>query len=202
MPSRVLTRRDPPNGKKEFSNHNGFTVIELMIVVGMLAIVTALALPSYRAIMEKRQVTSGAEQISAYLSSAQLEAVKRNREVGIRCSQLAGGCDTVQLAQTEDDADLVLRTLEFAGLKADIDAVTYGVADDTDVVFDPVRGLLVQEDMVERPIEIQLSSKSDMYSLNVRVTPTGGVLMCSDKARGDRCVPGVPSCSAEPELAC
>ena len=196
MPSCALSRRDPPNGKIGFSRIAGFTVIEMMIAVAVIAIITALALPSYRALMEKRQVTSGAEQLSAFLSSAQLESVKRNHEVGIRCSQDSGGCETFQVAGGGED-ELVLRTLQFATLKSDVDGVVFGVTDDDQVVFDPVRGMLVQEDIVERPIEIRLSSRQDMYALNVQVSPTGWVLMCSDRERAGRCVPGFPSCSAD-----
>jgi len=83
MPSRALSRRDPPNGKNGFSIARGFTVIEMMIAVAVLAIITSLALPSYRAIMEKRQVTSGAERLSAFLGSVQLESIKRYENVTV-----------------------------------------------------------------------------------------------------------------------
>lgn len=201
MPSRALSRRDPPNGKKGFSTPAGFTVIEMMMVLAVIAVIISLALPSYRALIEKRQVTSGAEQLSAFLSSAQLESVKRNREVGIRCVEDSGGCETFQVVGV-GEVPLVLRTLQFATLKADVDAVVFGVPDANQVVFDPVRGMLVQRDIVERPIEIQLSSRENLYALNVQVSPTGWVLMCSDKERAERCVPGFPSCSAEPDFKC
>ena len=49
------TRRDPQKGKKEFSTHKGFTIIELMVVIAVIAIITSFALPSYRTLIEKRQ---------------------------------------------------------------------------------------------------------------------------------------------------
>ncbi|MBT8046834.1 MAG: prepilin-type N-terminal cleavage/methylation domain-containing protein, partial [Gammaproteobacteria bacterium] len=61
MTSSAQHRKDPQKGKKEFSTTKGFTLIELLIVVAVIAIITSLALPSYRTIIEKRQVTSGAE---------------------------------------------------------------------------------------------------------------------------------------------
>ena len=69
MPSQAQTRRDPQKGKKGFSTNKGFTVIELMIGIAVVAIIASLALPSYRAIIEKRQVTSAAEQLTAFLGS-------------------------------------------------------------------------------------------------------------------------------------
>ena len=83
MTTSELFRRDPPKGKKEFSANKGFTVIELMITIGVLAIIASLALPSYRAIIEKRQVTKGAEQLAAFLSQAKSQAVKLNDDVAI-----------------------------------------------------------------------------------------------------------------------
>lgn len=83
MLSCALSRGDSQKGKSGFATGKGFTVIEMMIAVGVLAILTALALPSYRMLIEKRHVTSAAEQVKAFLTSAQLEAVKRNEYVTV-----------------------------------------------------------------------------------------------------------------------
>ncbi len=52
------TRRYPQNGKNGFSKYRDFTLIELMVVIAIVAIITSFALPSYRTLIEKRQVTS------------------------------------------------------------------------------------------------------------------------------------------------
>ena len=83
MPNKAQTRRDPQKGKKEFSTNKGFTLIELMISIGVLAVVASLALPSYRSIIEKRQVTSGAEQFAAFFSTVKGQAVKRNDDIAM-----------------------------------------------------------------------------------------------------------------------
>ena len=54
-----------------------------MIVVAVVAIITSLALPSYRTLIEKRNVTSGAQQIAAFFSAAKMEAIKRNEMIAI-----------------------------------------------------------------------------------------------------------------------
>ena len=159
MPSPALKGRDPQQGKKGFSTNKGFTVIELMISIAVLAIITSLALPSYRAIIEKRQVTSGAEQLTAFLSAAQMEAVKRNQPVAIACTKGSGRCEALLLADEDDKADESLRVLEFADLKADVVDVVYGRTGAERVTFDPVRGMLIQADIVTSPIEILLSSR-------------------------------------------
>jgi len=192
MPSTAQTRRDPQQGKKGFSTNKGFTVIELMIAVAVIAIITSLALPSYRSLMEKRQVTSGAEQVSAFLRAAQSDSIKRNREVAITCTVDSGRCEALALAR-DDGADESLRTLEFLNLKATVKAVDYD-GDDQLVVFDPIRGMLIQEDIDPSPIEIQLSSAQDEYALNVTMLATGRVTICSDGVRASKAVPGYDAC--------
>ena len=76
-------RRDPQEGENGFSKNEGFTLIELMVVIAVVAIITSFALPSYRMLIEKRQVTSGAEQLASFISSAQIEAVKRSNNVSV-----------------------------------------------------------------------------------------------------------------------
>ena len=193
MPTTAQTRKDPQKGKKEFSKNKGFTLIELLIVVAVIAIITSLALPSYRSLIEKRQVTSSADQLSAFLSSAQTEAIKRNQEVAITCTVDAGQCEARALAKDEDDADESLRTLEFSNLKADVIGIKYDGAGEQ-VVFDPVRGMLRQDYIVTSPIEVQLSSAQGEYALNVTMLPTGRVSMCSDGERASKVVPGYNVC--------
>ena len=105
MPNRAHSRKDPLKGKKEFSKNKGFTLIELFIVLGVVAILTSLALPSYRTILEKRQVTSGAEQLSAFISAVQFEAVKRGEPLAVyyHARTLADWCIGVTPADTPCD---------------------------------------------------------------------------------------------------
>jgi prepilin-type N-terminal cleavage/methylation domain-containing protein len=83
MPNRAHSRRDPQKGKNGFSTSKGFTLIEMMITLGVIAIIASLALPSYRSIIEKRQVTSGAEQFAAFFGVVKSHAVKRNHDIAM-----------------------------------------------------------------------------------------------------------------------
>ena len=214
MPSCALSRRDPPNGKIGISNNKGFTVIEMLIVVAVLAIITSLALPSYRALLEKRRVTSGSEQISAFLSSAQMESVKRNQFVAVNLEYNDGAwclgmrdddtpdvsCDctiedtgNAQACVLDSSGVSELRVMRSSGVNyPELLASTSGLGgDDNNLVFDPVRGLIVDDETAG--IEL-ISPDQETYALNIGLTPTGRVSICSDGGRTIYSVPGYEEC--------
>lgn len=60
---------------------NGYTLAETMVVLGIGAIVAALATPNFSALLEGRKVRAGAEQLRDVLVLAGHEAMKRNAPV-------------------------------------------------------------------------------------------------------------------------
>ena len=227
MTDRALLRRDPLKGKKGFSTNKWFTVIELMIAIGVLAVLMSLALPSYRTLIEKRQITSGAQQFAAFISSAKMEAIKRNQDVrlsrnvandGSWCVGYASYAENAApdaacnctIEDPTDGAACAVKNLDnglpelrvFDDVRfnaiAKLDGVDVaGASNSTKVVsFDPIRGMLNIDGQVPstvNPIEVRLNSKNDVYAINVRVSPTGRVTMCS-ASRGEYSVPGYDDC--------
>ena len=59
----------------------GFTLIEMMVVVAVMGIVIAIALPSLNVMIANTQIRSVAESIRNGLQVARTEAVKRNESV-------------------------------------------------------------------------------------------------------------------------
>lgn len=192
---------------KGISVHHGITLIELMIGLGMLAIITSLALPSYRNILEKRQVVSGAEQLGAYLSSAQLESVKRNQFVAVNYQENNGnwcfgmrageaavvGCDcTINDAAAAQacSVDGALRVFNSSILNyPDVLRSAEVGGDDHLVVYDPVRGLIQNAETVS----LELQSYGGSYALDVEVSVTGRVRICSNRV-ANKGVPGYREC--------
>ena len=63
------------------SGHAGFTLVELMIVVSVVGILTALAMPNYRTWIQNTRIRTATESIQTGLQKARIEAVKRNAQV-------------------------------------------------------------------------------------------------------------------------
>ncbi|WP_436179352.1 GspH/FimT family pseudopilin [Acidovorax sp. LjRoot66] len=61
----------------------GFTAIELMVVVAIVAVLTALAAPSFTPLIERWRVREAAESITASVYLARSEAIKRGGNVVI-----------------------------------------------------------------------------------------------------------------------
>ena len=77
----------------------GFTLVELLVTISIIALLTTLALPTMRNLIQQQHVRTGASALQAALFFARSEAVKRaaNVEVVPAGNDWKGGW-TVQLA--------------------------------------------------------------------------------------------------------
>ena len=200
MPNRAQSRKDPQNGQNGFATNKGFTLIELMIVIGVVAIISSLALPSYRSIIEKRQVTSGAQQVGAFISAAQLEAVKRNENVTVSYvyTDETDWCIGMVIDDTNCtcSADTDSNTCKIDGTdrvlipdNLNFSDALQGVDGNDGFVIDPVRGMLV--DFTNVTSFQFVSQPEETFALNARIGPTGRVSICSVS---DHEVPGFELC--------
>lgn len=62
------------------NNRNGFTLIELMVVVAIIAIVTAVAIPAYMTWKPRNQIRSAVSQVQSDLNRAKMRAVETRRQ--------------------------------------------------------------------------------------------------------------------------
>lgn len=75
--------------------HNlGFTVIEMMVVVAVIAILACIALPNFRHLMQSNQMTTAKNALVAALQRARAEAATSGRNAVLCPSMNGHSCQT------------------------------------------------------------------------------------------------------------
>jgi len=69
---------------------NGFTTLELMVTISIIAILTAIAVPSYIAWLPGYRLRSAANDVHVAIQMARLRAVKENGKTGVSYSDGSG----------------------------------------------------------------------------------------------------------------
>lgn len=68
---------------------HGFTLVELMITIGIVGILATIAVPSFRDYVRNQRVKSASFELVAALSLTRSEAIKRNKDIAI--TRASGG---------------------------------------------------------------------------------------------------------------
>jgi len=74
------------------NKQSGFTLIELMVVISILAILLGIGVPSFRATIEGNRITTVANDLVGALQFARSEAVKRGTNVTLCSSNDQATC--------------------------------------------------------------------------------------------------------------
>lgn len=71
----------------------GVTLVELMVTVAVLAIVTAIAYPSFTDVLRSNRVSTATNELVASLALARSEAIRSARPTGVCASKEGSACD-------------------------------------------------------------------------------------------------------------
>jgi len=173
---------------------SGFTLVELMIVVAVLAILLGIAAPSFQSMLDKRRLTGAAEQLYADLQYARSEAIRQNKIVTVYFSETtspwcygmdddtasACNCNSAPSACTVGGVQKVVAGSDFRN-------VTLSSNFDSDnFVFDPRRGTASRQGTV-------LLQSTSAGAVNVIVSQLGRVKLCASTIE-NRAKTGYPLC--------
>lgn len=184
---------------------NGFTLIELIVTIAVLAILLAVAVPSFQDFFERGRLRGAADAATALVATARGEAVKTGRNVTISFSgTTAAWCLGANQADIPDPGDAY----------ADSEACDCGTANDC--VVDGVERVMRSSDFGNVTLaaipttnaftvdskqgavigletrQATLISPNGSFRLQLNISPMGQSQLCVPS--GQRAMPGFPSC--------
>ncbi len=112
------------------NRYRGFTIVELMVVIAMVAVLITLAIPSFRDIIERKAVGGAAEAAYEQLQRARSQALKRSKAIvvdfnvngtnwAIGFTDKTAGCDAEETDSTATAACTVDENNDLGAANAD-----------------------------------------------------------------------------------
>lgn len=171
----------------------GFTLVELMVTLVVLAILMFLALPSYTLWIQNTQIRTAAESILSGLTLARGEAARRNTAVELKID--AGSGWTARISST---GEVIQSRVAEEGTSTATVTITPNSSDR--VTFSGLGRLTTNDDGSVPFTEIKVDSTrvpaADSRELCVVVNSTGMVRMCDPNVAAPdtrACMPAVPA---------
>ncbi|MEM7582403.1 MAG: prepilin-type N-terminal cleavage/methylation domain-containing protein [Acidobacteriota bacterium] len=107
---RCFTSRCNPFGARSRHSRAGFSVIELLVVIGVLSIISVLAIPAFLNQLGRLRLESAASDIANVMNQTRLRAIRDNTEYSIEVVGTSlfgvGVIDVIELELTDDGAEL------------------------------------------------------------------------------------------------
>lgn len=162
----------------------GFTFVELLVVVAIVALLAAVGMPSYADLSARQRLAAASEQLALELQQARFDAVQSGREVHVNVRGGPQWCYAVSLQPGCDCRQAAAPSLPACALRQGSQAVHADVqlADSHESTFDArlgraAPGVVARMTLGERVAEVQLS-------------PSGRARACGRDAD----LPGLPRC--------
>lgn len=76
----------------KISNTKGFTLVELLVIIAMLGVVTAIGMPTFQSMRTTSALADTTNELVMALKRARAEAIKRGRDVRVCSSTDSANC--------------------------------------------------------------------------------------------------------------
>jgi len=173
----------------------GFTLIELMLVIVILAIMLFIALPNFAVWMQNTQIRTAGEAVLNGMQLARAEAIRRNTIVELRMDVSSGWT-----ASVVSPAEVIQSRLAGEGSAAAL--VTITPAGAKTVTFNSFGSIATNADGTATVTEIKIDSPAiaaaDSRELCILVRAGGNVRMCDPQV----VVTDTRSCGAAVPAGC
>ncbi len=179
-----------------FRRHRGFTLVEVLMSTILIAIGTTLAIPSYRDMVDKRQLTHSAEQLASFVNSAQSISTRTNQVVTVVYDRAHHDEWCIGASISENECDCMDDTSEtFCEIDSQPFVLDESLSNGSQLMhsisggtysFDPVRGL------ANASLTMELHTDNRKFKLNLMVNNTGRVILCSKD--DSHAIPGYDVC--------
>jgi type IV fimbrial biogenesis protein FimT len=150
------------------SDHNGFTLVELLIVMAVAAILLLATVPSFVSLFVRMRIEGTSNELSADLQNARSESIRRRAAVVLTSNANGAGYTIVSGATT---------------LKAVTFATGISITPSISVSYDAMRAMA-------NAAELTLSGSGATSQLRVKTNVMGRVEMCSPS----QTITGYPAC--------
>ncbi|MDP2144992.1 MAG: GspH/FimT family pseudopilin [Gallionella sp.] len=160
------------------SRPSGFSLVELMIGIAILAILLGLAVPSFQTWLQNSQIRNAAEAVLNGLQRARAEAVARNTNV-----EFVLGTGSSWVVQLADGTDIETRSANEGSRNV---TATVTPAGATTVTFNNFGGLGLNADASAPFTQVELDSSvltaAESQELRVTIGLGGNARMCDPNA--------------------
>ncbi|WP_348944496.1 GspH/FimT family pseudopilin [Chitinibacter sp. FCG-7] len=173
-------------------HQKGFSLVELMVTIAILAIIISIAIPSFSNWVKNTRLSGAAEQIQSTFSYAKSESIKRNKGTCLLISN--PNTDTWSLKITSDCTDsTVLQEITSSDYNKTIRLTLDAASKINKTRFDPRSqrpGFDNNNGTIKTTQSLYLGI--DNYKLKIELSPAGLITICNS---GTKNISGYAVCA-------